>query len=165
MSDEIHASKHPRAHGQLCHHLMRGIGDPVVRVFDEFVCVRAMTSWLRAVLLVSSKMAPPMISSTPSIKYMLRSARPAAKPISDERALLFARGTLYAALSVERKVELMQRYSHYQGIVVLLFVGLLLTFSGSVDNGGFSSLGLVLVIASGIALLLDVIKQRRGAGR
>jgi hypothetical protein len=54
---------------------------------------------------------------------------------------------------------------HYQGIVVLLFLGILLTFSGSVPDNGLGQLGWSLVIASGIALLLVVINQRRSAGR
>jgi hypothetical protein len=51
-----------------------------------------------------------------------------------------------------------------QYIVVLLFIGIVLILSGSMVNYGLSELGWVLAIASGVALLLIVSKQRR-AGR
>jgi hypothetical protein len=73
-----------------------------------------------------------------------------------------ARGTPYAAISVERKVELMER--HYEGIAVLLFIGILLIFGGLFSDA-LGQLGGVLVIVSSIALLLGVIGQRRGARR
>ncbi|HET9222905.1 MAG TPA: hypothetical protein VFO07_10395 [Roseiflexaceae bacterium] len=53
----------------------------------------------------------------------------------------------------------------YPYIVVLLFVGVLLTFSAGMANEGLSRLGFLLVVASGIALLLGIIRQRRGSGR
>jgi hypothetical protein len=49
--------------------------------------------------------------------------------------------------------------------VIVLIVGIALILSNSVLNDGLSHLGLFLVIAVGIALLLDAIRQRRGTGR
>jgi hypothetical protein len=54
-------------------------------------------------------------------------------------------------------VQLMER----QYIVVLLFIGIVLILSGSMVGYGLSQLGWVLAIASGVALLLIVTKQRR----
>jgi hypothetical protein len=53
----------------------------------------------------------------------------------------------------------------YPYIVVMLFVGILLIFSAGMPNEGISRLGFLLVVASGIALLLGIIRQRRGFGR
>jgi hypothetical protein len=50
-------------------------------------------------------------------------------------------------------------------LVVLLFVGILLLFSAGIPNEGISRLGIVLVVASGIALFLSIIHQRRSTGR
>jgi hypothetical protein len=53
----------------------------------------------------------------------------------------------------------------YLYIAIVLIVGIFLILSTSTLNNGLDRLGWVLVIASGIALLLDIIGQRRGAGR
>jgi hypothetical protein len=53
----------------------------------------------------------------------------------------------------------------YPYIVVLLFVGILLTFSAGMADEGLSRLGFMLIIASGIALLLGIVRRRRGSGR
>jgi hypothetical protein len=49
---------------------------------------------------------------------------------------------------------------HYPAIVVLLFVGILLTFSAGLADEGLSRLGFVLVLASGVALLVGIIRRR-----
>ena len=49
----------------------------------------------------------------------------------------------------------------YREIAGLLFVGILLLFGG-MSSTGLGLLGGTLVIASGIALLVGVISQRRG---
>jgi hypothetical protein len=49
--------------------------------------------------------------------------------------------------------------------VIVLMIGIALILSNSVIDDGLSHLGLFLVIAVGIALLLDAIRQRRGTGR
>ena len=55
--------------------------------------------------------------------------------------------------------------SHFPYLVVLLFVGVLLTFSTAMITEGLSRVGFVLIIASVLALLLDTIRRVRGTGR
>ena len=57
----------------------------------------------------------------------------------------------------------MVRHSPY--LVVLLFVGILLTFGTAMITEGLSRVGLVLIMASVLALLLDAIRRVRGTGR
>jgi hypothetical protein len=57
----------------------------------------------------------------------------------------------------------MVRHSPY--LVVLLFVGILLTFSTAMITEGLSRVGLVLIMASVLALVLDTIRRVRGTGR
>lgn len=49
--------------------------------------------------------------------------------------------------------------------VIVLMVGIAFILSNSVLDDGLSHFGLFLVIVVGIALLLDIIRQRRSAGR
>ena len=54
---------------------------------------------------------------------------------------------------------------HYPYLVVLLFVGILLTFSAGLIAEGLSRVGFVLMVASVLALVLDTIRRVWGTGR
>jgi hypothetical protein len=54
---------------------------------------------------------------------------------------------------------------HYPYLVVLLFVGILLTFSAGLIIEGLSRVGFVLMLASVLALVLDTIRRVWGTGR
>jgi hypothetical protein len=59
----------------------------------------------------------------------------------------------------------MQRYSRFQSIVLLLFVGIVLTFSAGPVGEGLWPLGLVLIVASAIVAIALAIGQRRDTRR
>jgi hypothetical protein len=73
------------------------------------------------------------------------------------------RGTPYAVVSQAKGWSLMEH--PYPHIVVLLFVGILLTFSAGIANEGLSRLGFVLIVASAVGLLIQVMEQRRDTRR
>ena len=54
---------------------------------------------------------------------------------------------------------------HYSHVVVLLFVGILLTFSAGMGDEGISRLGFMLVIVSAILLFLELALPRRSTKR